>query len=125
MKTNIIITVIAFFLMGSLMYFFNLYKLNQISKKKKKKGKDYEIIEFKYLTLTYNLVPEKLYNKTMVLIISIINAFIIAVVFFVVIIIPWKVLWQLLLGFVFLLGFIYAFYGILGKILVMKGYDKK
>lgn len=124
MKINIIMTVIAFFVMLIFMYVWNLIKLSNIKKNKKKKGKEYDIVEFRYLALTYNINKEKLYNKKMIIIISIINAFIIALVFFIVVLIPWHIIWQLLVGLVLLLGLIYGIYGILGKILVWKGYDK-
>lgn len=124
MKTNIIISVIAFFVILLVSYVFNLGRLSSIKKNKKKKGKDYEILEFKYLSLSYNIKKQYLYNKKMILLISVLNAFIITIVFFTVIMIPWKVVWQLLIGFILLFGLIYGVYGVLGRILVMKGYDK-
>ena len=124
MKTNVIITIIAFVVISIVMYFLNLLKLNNIKKNKKKKGKNYDIMEIKYLMFTYNLKKERLYTKWFILLISIINAFIISIVFFTVVLIPWKAVWQLLIGFILLFGLIYGIYGVLGKILVMKGYDK-
>ena len=125
MKTNVIIAIVAFFVLFIFMYIFNLLKLNNILKSKKKRGKDYEIIEIKYLSLIYNIKKEHLLKKWFILIISMINAFIISIVFFTVILIPWKAVWQLLIGFALLFGLIYGCYGVLGRILVMKGYDKK
>ena len=120
-KINIIISVVAFVVITVFLYLSNLRK---ISKKKKNKKKNNEIVEVRYLTITYNLQKEKLLQPKILFIISILDAFIICVVFLLVVLLPWKIYWQLLLGFVIMIGLIYSLYGILGKILEKRGYKK-
>ena len=124
MKENFIIAGIAFIIVFTVLYALNDYKLKAIKKNKRKKGKEYTILELRFLALSNNLKMEKLLQKKFIIIISLINAFIITSVFLVIILLPWSIVWQLLLGFVLLLGLIYAFYGIMGAILKKKGYDK-
>jgi len=124
MKENFIIAGIAFIIVFTVLYALNEYKLKAIKKNKRKKGKEYTILELRFLALSNNLKMEKLLQKKFIVIISLINAFIITSVFLVIILLPWSIVWQLLLGFVLLLGLIYAFYGIMGAILKKKGYDK-
>lgn len=123
MKIEIIIGGIVFILLSVFLYFYNI-KIIKVSAKNKKKKEKKELLEIKYLMIAYNLKKEKLLNKKIVLTISIIDAFIIASVFTIVELLPWDIMWKLMLGFVLLLGLIYAIYGILGRILVKKGYDK-
>lgn len=121
-KENIIISLVAFIILSIILYLWNMRKLYMLKKKHSKKK--VEIVEFKYLNVLYGLKREKLENKKIILLISITNSFIISSVFFIISLLPWAIIWQLLLGFVLIIGLIYAFYGILGKILVMKGFDK-
>ena len=121
---NNIFAGIAFVLLTIFLYLWNSRKARIMLGKKKKKNKKYEIIEVKYLVLTYGLSKEKLLTPKIIFLTSIIDAFIIALVFLIVMLLPWKIYWQLLVGFVLLMGLIYSLYGILGKILVKKGYKE-
>jgi hypothetical protein len=95
-----------------------------IGKKPRKKDIK-EIIEIKYLSITYGIVKEKILTKKFMFIISIIDAFIISSVFLVITLLPYGIFWQLLVGFAMLLGLIYSIYSILGRVLSKKGYDQK
>ena len=117
-KVNIIFTIVILIVLSIIFYLIDLRKIS--SKKKKKK----EILEIKYLVNYYNIKKERILNKKFLLFTSIINAFIIAIVFFIITLIPLKTVWQLLIGFVLLFGLIYSIYGIIGKVLVIKGYNK-
>ena len=123
-QENIIITCIAFVVISIVLFLYNGYKASILLNKKKKKYKKSEITEVKYLSLTYGLKKEKLMLPKIILLISIVDAFIISIVFLVVTMLPWAIIWQLLVGFVLLLGLIYSIYGIIGKILVKKGYQE-
>lgn len=125
MYIDLIIAAVAFVIISVFLYFFYLKKITVSKSKKKKKKEAREIIEIRYLVLTYNLNKEKLLKPSIILLISILDALIITGVFLVVVHIPYAIIWQLLTGFVLLLGLIYSIYNILGRILVKKGYDKK
>lgn len=125
MYIDLIIAAVAFVIISVFLYFFYLKKITVSKSKKKKKKEAREIIEIRYLVLTYNLNKEKLLKPSIILLISILDALIITGVFLVVVHIPYAIIWQLLAGFVLLLGLIYSIYNILGRILVKKGYDKK
>lgn len=124
MKIDLIIGCISFVVISVFLYLFYTHKINSTKKKKKKQKDVKDIVEIKYLMLTYNLKKEKLIVPKIILLISILDALIISIVFVVIEMLPWAIIWQLLVGFVLLLGFIYAVYSILGKILVKRGYDK-
>lgn len=125
MKVNIIITICTFIVVTLIMFLLNNRKANFILKKKsKRKNKKYEIMEVKFLSLSYGLKEEKLLSKKILFIISLLDAFIISVVFLVIVSIPLKIAWQLLIGFALLMGLIYSLYSIFGKILLKMGYDK-
>ena len=121
---NIIIAIITFILLTIFLYLWNSRKAKIILGKKKKKNKKYEIIEIKYLMLTYDLKKEKHLVPKIILMTSLMDGFIISIVFLIVMLLPWKIYRQLLVGLVLLMGLIYSLYGILGKILVKKGYKE-
>ncbi len=127
MKTDFWICIISFIIIFIIDYLININKLNLLNnksnkKKKRKKKKEDEFIEIKYLIL--KLKKEKLLTKRIITIISLMNSFIISLVAFTIFLIPYKIMWQLLIGFVLLVGLIYSLYNILGKILIKKGYNK-
>ena len=124
MNLDLIIASIAFVVITVALYIWNIRKLSGKKSKKRKKREAREIIEINYLVITHNIKKERLLNSKFILLISIIDAFIICLVFLVVMLIPYALVWQLLTGFVLLLGLIYSIYTILGRILVKKGYDK-
>ena len=121
-KENMIIAIVAFILMIIFFYCRNMLKLNSQIKNKKKKSND--ILEVKYLCLTNKIDKTRLMNKKMMFIFSLINAIIVDFVFLIVIIIRVPIFFKFLIGLVLFIGLIYSIYGIFGKILVKKGYDK-
>ena len=124
MNRDYIIAIIAFVVIRTFIYFINMHKI-AISKSKKRKRKELkDIIEIKFLVAMHKLNKEKLLNKKIIFIISIIDSFIITMVFLVITLLPYGIFWQLLVGFVLLLGLIYSIYSILGNILSKKGYNE-
>ena len=122
MKIDVIIGLIAFVIISAFLYLKYSSKLK--IKPKKRKTKNNDILEVRFLMIAYNLKKEKLLKKKILLIISILDAFIISSVFITIQLLPWATIWKLLLGFVLLMGLIYAIYNIFGRILVKRGYDK-
>ena len=94
--------------------------LLKIKKKKIKK-----IGEVQYLVNKFKLDINKINYKRTCLIISLINAFIIATVTLIIFVIDTAMTLQLLVGFVLLFSLIYVMYEIYGRILIKKGYQKK
>lgn len=124
MTIDFIIAGISFLVISTFLYFSYMKKITSSKSKKKKKKEAKEIVEVRYLMLCHNLKKEKILIPKMILLISILDALIITTVFLVVVHIPYGLVWQLLTGFVLLLGLIYSIYNILGRILVKKGFDK-
>ena len=122
--TDIIIASISFVIITVVLYVRNVKKISPKKSKKRKKKEAREILEVNYLVVTHNLKKEKLLNKNFMLLISVVDSLIICAVFLVIMLIPYDTIWRLMAGFVLLLGLIYSIYAIIGKILVMKGYDK-
>lgn len=99
--------------------------LNKINgKKKNKKKSNNELTELSYLIGKFKLDKDKLPLNILLLIISLINAFIIALVAVVVMLININIIFQLLIGFILLIALIYSIYELLGNYLVKKGYVK-
>lgn len=124
---DLIISIITFFIVFLLSYMFSMNKVNNIlknKKSKKSKKKEIKIFGVTYLVLKFNLKKERLLTKKMILIISLLEAFIISTVFFVISFLPLNPIWQMLIGFMLLFGFIYSIFGIFGSILLKRGYDK-
>lgn len=105
-------------------FFIKRRYLKRIKGKGNKRKKNNELTEVTYLTSKFNLDKNKLNLNKLLIVISIINAFIISLVSVVVMLIRINVILQLIIGFVLLIGLIYALYELLGRFLVMKGYDK-
>ena len=120
---NVIIALVLFVIATVVSFIVNGYKISVLTKKKRKKKTI--IVELRYLELTSNLVYEKLLVPNVVFMVSLINAFIITLTFLVVTILPVPIIFQLVIGFALLFGLIYSIYGIYGKLLILKGYDKK
>ena len=126
-RINLIIASVAFFVIFLFFYIFNLNKASIILKKKKKKKerkKEAKIVEVSYLVAKFNLKKERLLTRKILMIISLLDAFIISNVFIVITVLPMKLIWQMLIGFVLLFGLIYSVFGIFGSILLKRGYDK-
>lgn len=123
MKLEQIITIIIFVVLVLGFYLIKSWKVAAYLKRKKKK-KELNIVEIKYLNYRFNIKKERLLTSGFIFLIGLINALIITIVFAVIILLPWPTVLQLLVGFVLLLGLIYAIYEILGRILVKKGYQE-
>ena len=105
-------------------YIINKRKLylieNKGVNKKGKKKKVKPISEIDYLTSKFHLDKRKLKKKSMIFWISIINSFIISFVSSVIMLVPLKLMWQMLIAFALLFGLIYALYEIYGRHLKKK-----
>lgn len=95
-----------------------------VGKKKKKKDKPIEFMELSYLISKFKLDSKKIDMIYCFRWIAILDAFIISFTATVIFLIPWKLMWQLLVGFVMVFGLIYALYEIFGRHLVKKGWSK-
>ena len=119
---------IGVFIVVFLVNYFLIYNYgyNSIKKQKKKKRqkKIEEYIGFSYIIPKFNLDINKMNLNISFLLLSLINAFIIGLVFVIIYLIPWSLSFRMLLGFVLLFGLIYSLYEILGKIFVKKGWKK-
>jgi len=120
----IISSVIAFVVIFIILFLLNVAKIDKIKKgKKKRNNKDVFLIEVQYLFYKYKINKERLYTRGYAALFAFINAFIISVTFWAIELIPWHLAFKMLIGFVLLMGFIYSIYGILGSILVKRGYQ--
>ena len=109
-------------------YLINKRKLNLIKNKgvtkKGKKKKIKSISEIDYLKAKFKLDEKKLDKDKMIIMISFINAFIISLVSSIVMLMPFAIMWQMIIAFALLFGLIYALYEIYGRHLKRKE-DKK
>lgn len=105
-------------------YLINKRKLALIKNKgKTKKGKQKKIKsigEIDYLIIKFKLNKKKLNEERMIIYISLINSFIISVVSSVVMLMPLKLMWLMLIAFVLLFCLIYSLYEIYGRHLKKK-----
>lgn len=83
--------------------------------KKGKKKKVKTIGEIDYLVYKFKLNPKTINKDKMILWISIINSFIISIVSSIIMLMPFKIMWQMLIAFVLLFGLIYSLYEIYGR----------
>ena len=112
---------IIFCLLIILFYFYNLFKASQMLKNKKnRKNKDKYIFSVKYLMNKFKLKKESLLTKKMLFIYSIIDSFIITLVFMMISLIEIPFIVQLFMGFALLFSLIYAIYELLGRYLKKK-----
>ena len=120
----IISIVIAFIIIFLVLFVFNVSKLSRIKKgKKKRNNKEVFLIEAQYLFFKYKIRKERLYTLGYAALFAFINSFIISATFWAIELIPWHFAFRMLIGFVMLMGFIYSIYGIMGNILVKRGYQ--
>ncbi len=101
-------------------YLINKRKLKHMtnkSKSKKTKGpkKEKSIGELDYLISRFKLNKRKLNKEKAIIWISLINSFIISFVSCIVMLLPLKMIWQLLIAFVLLFALIYSLYEIYGR----------
>lgn len=110
-------------------YFINKRKLALInSKGVTKKGKQKtvkSISEIDYLVAKFKLNKKKLNKEKAIIWISLINSFIISIVSSIIMLMPFKIMWQMLIAFVLLFGLIYALYEIYGRYLKKLEVKKK
>ena len=112
---------IFFCLLVLIFYFYNLFKASQMLKNKKnRKNKDKYIFSVKYLMNKFKLKKENLLTKKMLFIYSIIDSFIITLVFMIISLIEIPFIIQLFMGFALLFALIYAIYELLGRYLKKK-----
>ena len=98
--------------------------LKRLNGKKKRKKKDNELMELSYLIAKFKLDKSKLPLNKLLVVISLINAFIISIVSVTVLLLDTYTIVRLLVGFVLLMGLIYSLYEILGRILERRGFSK-
>ena len=96
----------------------------RLNGKKKRKKKDNELMELSYLIAKFKLDKSKLPLNKLLVVISLINAFIISIVSVTVLLLDTYTIVRLLVGFVLLMGLIYSLYEILGRILERRGFSK-
>ncbi len=127
LKVNLIWTFILFilvFLVNYLLVYKYEYTNIKKEKNKKKRKKLEDFLGFSYLIPRFSLDVKKMNLEFTFFYLSLINAFIIAFVFMVLLFVPWDIGFSLLLGFVLLFGLIFSLYEIFGRILVKKGWSK-
>lgn len=125
---TIIFFSILFIIICLINYFFILKKkYNKIFSqgKNNKKSKKIDIMELSYLIMRFNLDIKKMDILYCLKWITILDAFIIAFTSTIIILIPWKIMGQLLVGFVLIFGLIFSLYEIMGRYLVKKGWQKQ
>ncbi len=126
-KVSLIAGAVTFVIVLLVDYFFILMpKCNVISGKKRKKTRKKEVtmMEMQYLQKKFKLDLFKVDLDYAIKWFAFINAFIISVTSTIIMMIPWNMLFQLMVGFVILLGLIYALYELLGRHFVKKGWQR-
>lgn len=111
-----LIVFIVVFLTRFLIYFY--------SKKKKKKNKGI-MMEMQYLINRFKLNKERIDTYTIAIVISLIDAFIMALALFLSVRITENMIVQMIIGFILVIGLIILSNELLGRILKKKGYDQK
>lgn len=100
-------------------FFITKRKLKIINNKGKgkngKKKKIKSIGELDYLVAKFKLNYKKINKERAIIWISLINSFIISIVSTIIILMPFKIIWQMLIAFVLLFSLIYALYEIYGR----------
>lgn len=121
MQTYEMFMEIGFFAIMFLLIFIITYCMNLNNYKKRKYT---SIGELNYLLKKFNLDRKKLPVRKMLLVFSLIDAFIMAFTASFITALPVNTVFQMLIGFVLLFALIYALYEIYGRHLVKK-YKKK
>lgn len=126
LKLSLVIGLITLIVVWIIDYFFILLpKYNIISgKKTKKKDKKVYLMELQYLINHFNLDIKKIDIEYTIKWFAFLNAFIIAFTSSAIMLLPWNMFFQLLVGFVLLLALIYSLYELFGRHLIKKGWKK-
>jgi len=125
LEASLILYIILFIIIFLIDYLFIKRKyLKILNGKSKKKKRVKELTEIVYLIGKFKLEKDKLPINKILIISSLINAFIISLVSVIVMLININVTLQLIIGFILLISLIYSLYEILGMYLVKKGYGK-
>ena len=132
MDKNLVITFIGIFIVIFLGHFFFITRpaiLKMTGKKKikktKKKKKKKNLGEIEYLCNKFKLNRNKLNYKELMIMIPLIDSFIITFVTIVIDLVPGLFIFKLIIGFVLLMGLIYAIYEIYGRHLIKKEKEKE
>jgi len=121
MKRVLIVCLIVFMVLSVVLYFYDMYMFNVMrNNKKNKKNKEKYLFSVRYLMAKFKLSKELLIQNKMAFIYSLIDAFIITIVFMIIELINLPFYIQILIGFVLLFGLIYAMYELLGRYLERK-----
>ena len=116
---------IVFGILFIIVFVFDYFFVKRRYLKKKKKGrKKSELIEIAYLVGKFQIDIDKVKMNILLIVTSLINAFIIALVSVTILLIRINIFLQLIIGFILLLALIYSLYEILGRHLIKKGYVK-
>ena len=116
MEKVLIISSICFIILFIIFYLYNFIKLKSVVKK----SKDKYNFSVKYLMARFKLSKNTLVNRKMMIIYSLIDAFIVTLVFIIIELLPLPFYLQLIIGFTLLFALIYAIYEILGRYLKRK-----
>ena len=123
LNAALIVFGILFLLIFFVNYFFvNRKYLKRQKNNKKRKKKNDELTEIAYLVGKFKLDKDKLPLNKLMILFSLVNAFIISLVIVVVMLIDVNVIFQLIIGFILLMALIYSLYEIIGRHLVKKGF---
>ncbi len=114
--TFIVLFIIVFIVDYYLILKKRLNLINNKGKTKKgKKKKIKNIEEIEYMVIKFKLDAKKLNKEKIIKVIALINSFIIAIVSAILMVVPYKLVWQMLIAFVLLLGLIYSLYELYGR----------
>lgn len=102
-----------------------LFYLLWVNRRKLKLEKYNKMGEINYLIYRYKLDKEKIDYNALSNIIALANAFIIALVGTILILIPLHYLWKMAIGLVLIIGSILIVYGFIGRYLIKKEEVKK
>ena len=121
MKRVLIVCLIVFMILSVVLYLYDMYMFSVMRKNKKnKKNKEKYLFSVRYLMAKFKLSKELLIQNKIAFIYSLIDAFIITIVFMIIELIDLPFYIQILIGFVLLFGLIYAMYELLGRYLERK-----
>lgn len=101
-----------------------IFSERRVKKKKSKLNHSGLAIEIKYLVKKFGLDKNRIDNKKIVYLISVLDALIIAITFVVITVITDNLLLELFLGIILVTVLIYCLYEIVGRILNQKGNGK-
>ncbi len=119
--TFIVLFIIVFIVDYYLILKKRLNLINNKGKTKKgKKKKIKNIEEIEYMVIKFKLDAKKLNKEKIIKVIALINSYIIAIVSAILMVVPYKLVWQMLIAFVLLLGLIYSLYELYGRHLKKK-----